>query len=40
MRKKIFLLIAVVGMTLFTIGLLSLDTSARETIVFRSYDGY
>ncbi len=34
MRKKIFLVIAIVGITLFTIGLLSLDTSARETELF------
>lgn len=34
MRKKIFLAIAVVGITLFTIGLFSLDTSARETELF------
>jgi len=34
MRKKIFLAIAVVGITLFAIGLFSLDTSARETELF------
>ena len=34
MRNKIFLAIAVVGITLFTIGLFSLDTSARETELF------
>ncbi len=34
MRKKILVAIAIVGITLFTVGLLSLDTSARETELF------